>query len=158
MPSRVIDTPDDLAQMVKFLRTLNLPITMNWVQGRDRTGEQNSLQWMWAGEVAYQLGDRTAEEVQDEWRLTHGVPILREDDAEFREVYDRCLKHLPHEVKKTALRKMHISITSIMKVRQMVRYMDAVQRECAEMGLVTTEPDPLLSKYMNRYRAKDKAA
>jgi hypothetical protein len=157
MPSRVIDTPEDLAQLVKFFSTLSLPITVDWVQGRDRTGEQNALQWLWATEVAYQLGDRTAEDVQEDWRLVHGVPILREDSAEFRRVYDMYLKPLPREAKKAALRYLGISITSIMKVRQMVRYMDAVQRECAENGLVTTEPDPLLSKYMKRYRAKESA-
>ena len=45
-------------------------------------------------------------------------------------------------------------ITSAMKVRQMVRYMDAVQRECLDMGLQITDPDPDLAKYQKRYRAK----
>lgn len=157
MAHRVIDTPSDLAELSTLLGALKLPITVEWVQGRDRTREQNSLQWMWAIEVSQQLCDRSAEDVQDDWRLQHGVPILREDDREFRDMYDSCLKPLPYEAKKKALRSLGIKVTSAMKVRQMVRYMDAVQRECIEMGLRLTEPDPELAKYQNRYRAKETA-
>ena len=154
MPHRVIDNPYQLDQFVKFLSNMELPITVEWVKGRDRTKEQNALQWMWASEVSQQVGGVTAEDMQDQWRLEHGVPILREDSTEFRDVYDTCIKPLPYEMKKAALRKLDIKITSAMKVRQMVRYMDAVQRECLEMGLQITDPDPELAKYQKRYRAK----
>lgn len=158
MPRRVIDNPYQLDQLCKFFGNMKLPITVEWTQGRDRTKEQNALQWMWATEVAQQLGGCTAEDIQDQWRLEHGVPILREDSTEFRETYDACIKPLPYEMKKRALRKLDIKITSAMKVRQMVRYMDAVQRECLEMGLQITEPDPELAKYQKRYRAKEGVA
>lgn len=155
MPHRIVDTPAQLEQLFNLMRGLKLPITVEWVQGRDRTTEQNSLQWLWASEVAMQTGDRSAEDVQDDWRIQHGVPILREDNRDFRETYDRCLKPLPYEMKKAALRELQIKVTSAMKVRQMVRYMDAVQQECAEMGLRLTDPDPELAKYQQRYREKD---
>ena len=158
MPHRVIDNPYQLDQFVTFLGNMKLPVTVEWAQGRDRTKEQNALQWMWATEVAAQLGGCTAEDMQDQWRLEHGVPILREDSMEFREMYDACLKALPYEMKKTALRKLGIKVTSAMNVRQMVRYMDAVQRECLQMGLTLTEPDPELASYQKRYRAKDGVA
>lgn len=156
MPHRVIDTPSDLQNLMRFFANLSLPITVEWVQGRDRTKEQNALQWLWATEVAQQLGDRTPEDVQDDWRLRHGVPILREDSGEFREMYDACIRPLPYETKKVALRKLNIAVTSAMKVRQMVRYMDAVQRECLENGFDITDPDPMLADYQKRYR--DEAA
>lgn len=156
MAHRVIDTIDDLHDLTRFLGNLKLPITVEWVPGRDRTKSQNALQWLWAGEVAYQLGDRTAEDVQDDWRLMHGVPILREDNSEFRSVYDSCLKALPYAAKKAALRHLGIKVTSAMNVRQMVRYMDAVTRACAELGLHLSEPDPELAKYQSRYRVKEK--
>jgi hypothetical protein len=158
MPHRVIDNPHQLDQFTTFLGNMKLPITVEWAQGRDRTKEQNALQWMWAVEVAHQTGEASGDDVQDTWRLVHGVPILREDSTEFREIYDACIKPLPFEMKKVALRKLGIKITSAMKVRQMVRYMDAVQRECLQMGLTLTEPDPELAKYQNRYRAKDEVA
>ena len=157
MPHRILDTPDDLIQFTQFLGNLKLPVTVEWAQGRDRTREQNALQWLWASEVARQLGDRGAQDVQDEWRLEHGVPILREDSAEFREMYDRCIKPLPYETKKTALRKLGIKVTSAMNVGQMVRYMDAVCRQCLEMGLQITDPDPELARHQDRYRKRPAA-
>lgn len=36
----------------------------------------------------------------------------------------------------------------------MVRYLDAVQRECLENGIVLTDPDPELASYQHRYRQK----
>lgn len=155
MPHRILSTPDDVADFTTFLRNIKLPVTVEWVQGRDRSKSQNSLQFLWAAEVANQMGDQTADEVQREWKLRHGVPILREDSAEFRDLYDRAIKPLPYEMK---LEAMHlISVTSAMKVRQMVRFLDTVQRECLQQGLHLTEPDPDLSKYNNRYRAKETA-
>src|SRR5690606_23027329 len=114
------------------------------------TRDQNALQWLWATEAANQLGDRTADEVQRDWKLRHGVPILREDSAEFRDVYDRAIRPLPYELKAEAMR--FLPVTSEMKVRQMVRYLDTIQRECAENGIRLTDPDPDLAKYQARYR------
>ncbi|WP_374412675.1 hypothetical protein [Novosphingobium colocasiae] len=133
-----------------FLRNLKLPLTMEWVQGRNRTKDQNALQWLWATEAANQLGDRTAEEQRFEWKLRFGVPILREDSAQFREIYDKAIKPLSYELKVEAMR--FLPVTSEMKVRQMVRYLDAVQRECLSNGLHLTDPDPELRAYQARYR------
>lgn len=157
MPHRIIDSPDDLSDFTRFLGNLKLPITVEWVQGRDRTKDQNSLQWLWASEVAQQMGDRDAADVQADWKLRHGVPIMREDSQEFRQSYDSMIKPLPHETKLRVMRDLDFGVTRLMKVRQMVRYMDSVQRECLQMGLSLTEPDPELAKYQNRYRQKDAA-
>lgn len=151
MPHRILDTEDDLHDFMRFLGNAALPITVEWVKGRDRTKDQNSLQWLWASEAAAQFGDRHSEDVQANWKLIHGVPILREDSAEFRSDYDTMIKPLPYELK-IRLMKMGFPVTSIMKVRQMVRYLDTVQRECLQMGLRLTDPDPELAKYQNRYR------
>ena len=72
-----------------------------------------------------------------------------------RDRYDAAIKPLPYETKVEAMRL--VSITSEMKVRQMVRYLDAVQRECLQNGLRITDPDPDLSKYQARYRTKEAA-
>lgn len=150
MPHRVIDTSEKLDNFVRLLGSLKLPFTVEWVQGRDRSRDQNALQWLWATEAAHQLGDRTADEIQRDWKLRHGVPILREDSAEFRAIYDRAIKGYDYETKVEAMR--FVPVTSTMKVRQMVRFLDAVQRECLENGLRLTEPDPELGRYQARYR------
>lgn len=156
MTERIINTEDDLELWIKFLRARKLPQTVSTIDGRDRSGQQNQLQFLWASEAAHQRGDVTTEEVRHDWKLRHGVPILREDSAEFREVYDKAIKPLPYELKVMAM--AYFPVTSEMKVRQMVRYLDTIQRECAEQGIRLTEPDPDLAKHQSRYRDRQEAA
>ena len=157
MAHRILENEADLIDFNRFLGKLRLPVTVEWVQGRDRTRDQNALQFLWASEVAHQLGDRTTEEVRHGWKLRHGVPILRDASPEFRAVYDKAIKPLPYELKVAAM--AFIPVTSEMKVRQMVQYLDTIQRECLEQGLRLTDPDPSLAKHQARYREpKEKAA
>lgn len=155
MPHRIISTPADLDAFKRLLDGLTLPFTVEWTLGRDRSLDQNSLQFLWAREASEQRGDTTPDEVRCDWKLRHGVPIMREDSPEFRDTYDRLIKPLTFEQKLRAMQL--IEVTSLMKVRQMVRYLDTVQRECAEQGIRLTDPDPDLAKYQARYRMKDAA-
>jgi hypothetical protein len=150
MAHRILQTPDDLDEFTTFLGNLKLPVTVEWVLGRDRTKEQNRLQFLWAREAAEQRGDRTSEEQRNEWKLRFGVPIMREDSPEFRDVYDRLIKPLSYLEKIRAMDL--IAVTSLMKVRQMVRYLDAIERECAEEGVKLTAPDSDLASHHSRYR------
>ena len=155
MAHRIVATEFDRAGLIQFIQNMKLPATFEWQQGRDRSLDQNRLQFLWAREAAEQRGDMTADEVRREWKLRHGVPILREESAEFRETYDRAVKPLPYDQKLAA---MHIiDVTSLMKVPQMVRYLDTIQRECAEQGIRLTDPDGELAAYQSRYRAKSAA-
>jgi hypothetical protein len=152
MPHRILNSAEDRDEFVRLLNGLTLPATVEWQLGRDRSLEQNRLQFLWAREAAEQRGDMTADEVRCEWKLVHGVPILREESPEFREIYDAAIKPLPYAQKLVAMR--FIPVTSEMKVTQMVRYLDTIQRECAEQGIRLTEPDPDLNSYHTRYRPK----
>lgn len=155
MPHRIINNEDDLFDFMVLAKNLAKPFTVEWQLGRDRSPDQNRLQFLWAREAAEQRGDTTADEVRREWKLRHGVPILREESAEFCATYDRAVKPLPYEQK---LEAMHIiSVTSLMKVPQMVRYLDTIQRECAQQGIRLTDPDPDLNSYHARYRPKEAA-
>lgn len=155
MAHRIIFDEAGRADFIRFLGNLVLPATFEWRPGRDRTLDQNRLQFLWAREASDQRGDMTADEVRCEWKLQHGVPIMREDSGEFRDVYDAAIKPLPYALKLKAMR--FIPVTSEMKVRQMVRYLDAVQRECLEHGLKLTDPDPELAAYQSRYRREENA-
>lgn len=155
MAHRIIQNADELDAFTALLGSLKLPITVEWVQGRDRTREQNRLQFLWAREAAEQRGDRTPEEQRNEWKLRFGVPIMREDSPDFRTVYDRLIKPLSYPQKIEAMDL--IAVTSLMKVRQMVRYLDGIERECAEQGVKLTDPDPDLAQYHERYRMRDAA-
>jgi RNAse (barnase) inhibitor barstar len=48
MPSRLIRTADDLDALFTLLGNMKLPLTVDWVQGADRTAQQNKLMWRWA--------------------------------------------------------------------------------------------------------------
>lgn len=138
MPHRIIASPADLDAFVEFLTGLKLPVTVEWVQGRDRTGEQNRTMWLWAAQAGQQIGE-TPDEVQRRWKLHHGVPILREDSEDFRQFYDRSLKRLPYELKLEAMR--FVPVTSEFKVKQMIRFMDAIWKECGEQRIALTDPE-----------------
>ena len=157
MPHRIVYSEADLADVVKLLSDLKLPLTIEWRQGSDRTRDQNALQWLWANEAAQQRGDVDAMDVQAEWKLTIGCPIMREDSPEFRESYDSTIKPLPYEMKIRAMRDLDFGVTRLMKVRQMIRYLDTIQQRCAEIGIRLTDPDPELAKYQARYRGKEAA-
>lgn len=139
MTHRILSTPQDVTDFVALLGNLKLPLTVQWRQGKDRSLDQNALQWKWATETAAQLGDRTAAEVQREWKLRHGVPILRSESEPFREKYDKHIRPLPYE-EKLAFMDM-IDVTSALTVRQMSQYLDTVQRECLQNGLRLTDPE-----------------
>ncbi len=150
MVERILSTPDDLDAWFRYLSGRTLPITVSSVDGRDRSGQQNRLQFLWAREAADQFGDRTPDEVRHDWKLRHGIPILREENADFQATYDRIIRPLTYEQKVKAM--AIIEVSSLFKVRQMVRYLDAIQRECAEQGIKLTDPDPELRAYQARYR------
>ena len=96
--------------------------------------------WKWAGQAASQLGDRTADEIQKEWKLTIGVPILRAEDTDFCAFYDRAIRPLPtYELKLAAMD--YVPVTSIMTVPQMTKLMETIIRKCAEQGISLTVPD-----------------
>ncbi len=153
MPHRIINSQDDLDNFVRLASNLAKPFTVEWQLGRDRSLEQNRLQFLWAREAAEQRGDMTADDVRCEWKLVHGVPILREESAEFREIYDAAIKPLPYQQKLIAMR--FIPVTSEMKVPQMTAYLDTICRECAEQGIILTQPDAELERYHARYRQKE---
>jgi hypothetical protein len=156
MAHRIVSNPTELEALFTLLGNLKLPITVEWVQGRDRTRDQNALMWLWATEAANQLGDRDADEVQRTWKLDHGIPIMCEDSEEYRSFCTLTLKRLTYEQRVEAMR--YTPVTSEMKVRQMVRFLDTVQRECLENGIKLTDPDPDLAAYQSRYRTQTEKA
>lgn len=156
MPHRAIRNAEDMDALFTLLGNLKLPVTVEWTQGADRSAQQNKLMWKWAGEVEEQMSQETADEVQRRWKLDHGIPILCEASEEYRSFCRLTLKRLTYEQRKEAMR--FVPVTSEMNVRQMVRFLDAVERECLEQGIVLTAPDSDLSAYHSRYREQPRRA
>lgn len=153
MPDRILRTQTDVDALATFFKGQKLPLTVNWQKGKHRSTEQNRLQWLWAGEIAQQAGDRETADVQAEFKLEIGVPIMREND-DFREKYDRIIRPLPYEDKITIMRDFDFPVSSLMKTPQMVRFLDAIQARYEARGFELTDPDPDMAKYMDRYREK----
>jgi hypothetical protein len=156
VPHRFLEKLSDIDDFALLLGGLKLPLTVEWVQGRDRTSQQNKLMWLWASEAADQRGDVTADYVQREWKLNHGIPILCDDSEEYRSFCTLTLKRLSYEERVEAMR--FTPVTSEMKVKQMVKFMDEVERECVGQGIKLTAPDPDLAAHQARNRTSDRKA
>lgn len=157
MASRLIRTADDLDSLFTLLGNLldKKPLTVEWTEGLDRSAQQNKLMWLWASEVEQQAQQETSDEIQRRWKRDHGLAILCESSEEYRSFCRLTLKRLSREQQIEAMR--FVPVTSEMNVRQMVRFLDAVERECLEQGIVLTSPDPELRQYHDRYRQKEAA-
>ncbi|KDB68544.1 hypothetical protein AZ15_2429 [Bordetella bronchiseptica A1-7] len=62
------------------------------------------------------------------------MPILRAEDADFRQAYDGAIKGLPYERKLLAMRVF--PVTSRMTVRQLTKYAEAVRDDFAARSVI----------------------
>lgn len=116
----------------KFLR-------VNVKAGIGRSLDQNAISHAWYNEIAIQTAD-TPENVKCECKLRFGVPILRAEDADFREMYDNSiLRNLTYEQKLKAMR--FIPVTSSMTKPQLSRYLEHIQQSYAQQGVIVQFPD-----------------
>src|SRR5690606_26105095 len=94
MTSRIVTTGADRDLVIELIKSYKLPFTVQITKGKNRSIEQNKLQRLWLNEAAEQLGDDTAEGYRAYCKLHFGVPILRGENEEFREAYDKIIR--PH--------------------------------------------------------------
>lgn len=139
----IIKSEGDRALIRDAIAKRKLPFTVNIAQGKGRTHEQNKLQRLWVKEAAEQLGDETAEEKRAYCKLHFGVPILRAENEEFCEKYDRLIRPLPYEVKLEYMAApLDFPVTRLMTTKQKKQYLDAVYQHFRSLGVVLTEPNP----------------
>jgi hypothetical protein len=147
MTTRTIRTEAQLDSWVAFLRGRKLPLTVSVIKGEARSLNQNRTQFLWFAEIARQLGDMTPEDVRAYCKLHLAVPILRQENEAFRDVYDRILRPLPYEHKLACMSPpIDMPVTSQMTKPQAMQYLDAMQQHWAERGIVLTNPDPITEK------------
>lgn len=154
MASRIVETEYDRKMLLRFLEGHKLPITVSIATGGKRTAKQNRLNRQWMQEIATQLTDHTVEEWRGYCKLHFGVPILREEDHEFRERYDQIIKPMPYEHKLLAMQEpLDFPITRLMKVRQQTAYLDAIHRHFSGHGVMLSDPGDLLHEAQQRAAA-----
>jgi hypothetical protein len=136
---KLIQDGRDLAQAVSELEFKSRPFVLKTYEPKSiRSLDQNRLMWMWAQEAADQRQDMTAVEVQNEWKLRFGIPILVRDDERMAAAWAAVEAKLMHEEQ---LELMYgISVTGIMNTKQFTEFLDEVQRYNLEHGIKLTEP------------------
>lgn len=150
MVTRVVRTEDDADKLAALIKARGqYPLTVTFVKGEARRNRQNRLAFIWYTEIAMQLGDQTAHEARAECKVIYGAPILCEEVPAFAVSWAKLRQRMTHEEILEFVRETELPITRLMTVAQMSRYMDAVQRHYAPMGVRLTHPDDL--KYQEEF-------
>jgi hypothetical protein len=137
----VVKNSGDRDRLIRLLQAREVPYTVNLTKGAIRSIEQNRLQRLWLNEAAEQ-GDHTAEEYRAYCKLTLGVPILRAENEEFAEQYDRLVKPLPYETKlQLMMEPIDFPVTRLMTSKQKSTYLDQMFRLFEGMGFRLTDPE-----------------
>jgi len=104
-----------------------------------RSSKQNRLSFLW-----YRiLGETTGHGIEYErhyHKLTYGIPLLREDAA-FNHFYQTALGHLSYEQRLMAME--YVPVTRLMTVKQFAQYLNTVDQESANKGIVLPQPEDL---------------
>lgn len=108
-------------------------VTMNLSSGKARTLDQNAISHTWYERIAAELREDTALGVQSFCKLHFGVPILRTEDADFREKYDAAVKPMTY-VNKLILMEW-FPVTSLMKTPQLTQYLEAMRPHYGPLGV-----------------------
>lgn len=101
--------------------------------GKARSLDQNAISHAWYQQIARERREDDELGWKAYCKLHHGVPILRAEDAEFREFYDGALKGLAYEQKLTAMK--YLPVTSLMTKPQLSKYLEAVQADFRNQGV-----------------------
>ncbi|MGJ8524312.1 hypothetical protein LMG33818_000020 [Halomonadaceae bacterium LMG 33818] len=106
-----------------------------------RSLDQNRLQRLWCKEAAQQLEGHTAEDWRAHCKLHFGIPILRRDCEEFREVYDRLIRPRPYEEKLEIMKEpIDFQVTRIMNKPQKSEYLQLMWEFFTGEGAQLTDP------------------
>ena len=106
--------------------------------GKARSLDQNSISHVWYAQMARELREDDELGWKGYCKLHFGVPILRTEDQEFREFYDRALKVLTYEQKLAAMK--FVPVTSEMTKPQLTKYLEAMQEGMAQQGVILDFP------------------
>ena len=142
MTHRIVQSDRDAQDVAALVLNRKRPFSVQITQGKPRSLEQNKLQRLWINEISEQMGDQTPEEVRAECKLRFGVPILRAENDEFQEAYDRIIRPHSYEDKLTMMaHPLDFPVTRLMTTGQISRYLDEIYTEFTSRGVRLTRPD-----------------
>lgn len=136
-----IESEDDRKELVDRIQKAKLPFSISAVSGKHRSNAQNRLMQKWYREIAKQWYE-TPEYVRGYCKLHFGIPILRNENSNFKERYDAVLKNKTYEDKMALMMTpFDLPVTSIMTTRQHKEYLDTMSQFFIEKGFALTEPE-----------------
>lgn len=138
MTARILRTDADRMAWVNFLAAQPLPMTVSAIRGARRSLPQNATAAKWYAQIAAETGEEPAEvKAQCKWR--HGKPIMEAERPDWVAEWAPLYGPLPYhsQIKLFEI----IPLTSLLTVRQMSAYMDAVQREYRAQGFDLIDPE-----------------
>lgn len=139
---KAIRTEQDRQAFIRLLSARELPCTVSIAKGAPRSIEQNKTQRLWVNEIAEQCPDDDAEGWRAYIKLRIGVPILRAENDDFAEQYDRVVKPLPYEQKLDIMREpIDLPVTRLMTTSQHARLLDEIWVHFGSMGVQLTDPN-----------------
>lgn len=101
---------------------------------KKRTLDQNGQSHVWYEQLAKELTEYDELGWKRFCKLNYGVPILRAHDAEFRALYDKCIKStLTYEEKINAMD--YLPVTSLMTAEQFNQYFESLQNNFIKRGV-----------------------
>jgi len=141
MTVQTIRTENDKYNLYDLMNDMKPPLTVTIKEGIDRSLEQNRLQQKWHTEAAQQLKDESAEDKRAYCKLVYGVPIRRENDEVFKDIYDKTIRPLEYEQKLEIMKvPIDLPVTRDMKVKEMKEYLDQIYQFYTGLGVKLTEP------------------
>lgn len=146
---RWVRSDGDKEQFVRFIQHQNTPFTATIEQGvrGKRSSDQNRLQRLWVNE-AQEQGDQTAEEYRAYCKLHFGVPMLRNENEDFREMYDEKIRdRVPPFSYEQKLEFMampwDLPVTRLMTVQQHHKFLEMIYQHFTSLGMVLTIPSDI---------------
>lgn len=146
---RWVKNEGDKELLLSFLRNMDAPFTIDIEKGirEKRSTDQNRLQRLWVNE-AEQQGDMTAEEYRAYCKLHFGVPMLRNENEVFAELYDSKIRdRMPPYTYEQKLEFMAVPwdmhVTRLMTVKQHNKYLNKMHDHFTSLGMILTIPNDI---------------
>ena len=146
---RWIRNEGDRELLLSLINNMDAPFTVDIEKGirEKRSSDQNRLQRLWVNE-AEQQGDMTAEEYRAYCKLHFGVPILRNENDTFAELYDLKIRdRVPPYSYEQKLEFMAIPwdmhVTRLMTIKQHDKYLNMMHNHFTSLGMILTIPNDI---------------
>lgn len=148
---RWIKNEGDRELLLSLIKNMDAPFTVDIEKGirEKRSSDQNRLQRLWINEAAEQdtIG-MTAEEYRAYCKLHFGVPMLRNENDTFAELYDSKIRdRVPPYSYEQKLEFMAIPfdmhVTRLMTIKQHDKYLNMMHDHFTSLGMILTIPNDI---------------